>query len=358
MGSVLGGISGIVGGALGALGGSQSQKARTKSTSGINLGGQGSLENLLYGGEVGASSQTQQLRINELNEYIKKYQRDLASATSTAGRAAAQRRLDDAQNKLNTVLANPDSLSTQGGQLQSLFQQLSGLANQPGAQQDISAGRQATLDYANLLQNQDILPSQQDISSSNQFAQNIFAPQQTALNQLFQDQVTQSNRNAARMGRSINDPILANKLAQEQARQTALLQANQGSYASQLALQLPSQRLNNAMNRANALQGLSTQALNNRLQILGLGQQLGQAERNFRLQTSQQYGNNTQTSGGGLGGAIAGGLGGAGAGFQIASGFNTQPLSLSSLYKPSLNAPSISSGSANPYSLGNFSFNY
>lgn len=159
-------------------------------------------------------------------------------------------------------------------------------------------------------------PTAANVQQNYAQAQQVFAPQQVALNQQFTQANVDSNRLAARLGRAGNDPILRNKLMQEQTRQQTMLNAQQGSYAAQL----PQQQAQNLLQVGGALsnlrQGLATQALTNRQTLLGIGGQLTAAERQYRIQTAQKTGSQTSNtnnkSGGGLGDMISGVLGGVG----------------------------------------------
>lgn len=188
----------------------------------------------------------------------------------------------------------------------------------PGAN-EVQANTQYQNSFANQLQSmlQSLNnPSQADIAGNFSQAQQIFAPQQTALNQQFQDANTASNRLSARLGRAGNDPILRNKLAQEQTRQQTMLNSQIGSYGAQL----PQQKAENLLNMGGALsnlrQGLATQAFSNRQTLLGMGQQLTAAERQYRIQTAQKTATNfsrtNSASGGGTGDVISGVMGGIG----------------------------------------------
>jgi hypothetical protein len=200
------------------------------------------------------------------------------------------------------------------------------LANNPNeaSQQTLDQNaNQATDQYANLLQmltKSGGVPSQEDTQAANQYAAQAFQGQQTALDQSFSDQQRQMQRTAAQMGRSVGDPILRAKLAQEKIRQQAQLSSNQGSFASQYAQGLGQQRLGGAEALMGLRQGLASQAIQNRMTLLNLGSQLQANERNFRIQTATR---NTQGSeGGGLGGAISGGLAGLGGGLGAMSMIN------------------------------------
>lgn len=177
---------------------------------------------------------------------------------------------------------------------------------------DQATAMQSSRDLAELLkqyQQGAYLPSQNDISTSNQYAQDLFQWQREQQRQNFVYQTTEANRRAAVMGRSLNDPILANKLAQEQTRQQSSLNAQQGSWATQFALQQPGMRLDFAKQRAATLNLVGDQAVANRQYLMALGQQNLANERNYRL--AQSGATVTDSSGGGLKGGIAGGIQGA-----------------------------------------------
>jgi hypothetical protein len=130
------------------------------------------------------------------------------------------------------------------------------------------------------------MPTSSDFSQGNSLASQAFQGQQTALSQSFQQQMQQANGQAAMMGRSGTDPTLMGTLGQSQMLQRQQLMANQGSYANQLAMQLPGQRL----------------------QYAGQQYQLGQSGNT-----------STQSTPGGFRGALLGAMSGAGAGMQVAS---------------------------------------
>lgn len=190
------------------------------------------------------------------------------------------------------------------GDLQNLF----GMG--PGAA-EVQANNQYQNQFADQLQSalqRMQNPSAADISQNFSQAQQLFAPQQVALNQQFQDQATAANRLSARLGRAGNDPILRNKLAQEQTRQQSALNANIGSYAQQLPQMQAQDLVNFGGQLSNLRQGLASQAFQNRQTLLGLGNQLTQAERQYRVQTAQrtgsEYSHGDQLSGGGTKGAV------------------------------------------------------
>jgi hypothetical protein len=192
---------------------------------------------------------------------------------------------------------------------------------------DILANNQFQNQYANQLQgllgninNQ----SASQIQSNYGEAQRLFAPQQEALNQQFMDMNTDANRLSARLGRAGNDPIIRNKLFQEKSRQQTMLNAQMGSYATQL----PEIQANRVMQLggqlSNLRQGLASQALQNRQTLLGMGNELANSERQYRLNTADRTNATSQTqstsSGGGFSGFLSGALAGASGGMQMAQG--------------------------------------
>lgn len=200
------------------------------------------------------------------------------------------------------------------------FSDLSSLLNIGPGQNEIQANNQFQNSFASQLEQ--LLGQIQNPNSQANFneAKQLFAPQQTALNQQFQDQQTEANRLAARLGRSGNDPVLRNKLMQEQTRQQTMLNSQVGSYG----MQLPAIRSQQVMDLGGALsnlrQGLATQALQNRQTLLALGNQLTNSERDYRVQTAQRYGNTYNTGETLSGGGLKGILGGAGAGMSSMMG--------------------------------------
>jgi hypothetical protein len=198
------------------------------------------------------------------------------------------------------------------------------LLNAGPGQEYMGQSVEAQNDLASLLKqfaNGGFMPGQQDISQANSLAQSLFAPQQTAMQQAFQDQQVMGQRAAAKLGRGAADPVLMNKLAQEQTRQQQMLQSQMGSYATQYAQQMPQMRLGYQQDFTNVKMGLASQAMANRQALLSMGNNMLGNERNFRLGASSQE----TKSGGGLAGMISGALGGLGTGLGAAnmmSGFS------------------------------------
>lgn len=181
-----------------------------------------------------------------------------------------------------------------------------------GAGPGIDAINQSNTDqnsFINLLRNINStggMPSADDLSQANRYADQIFAPQTTALNQSFDQQNQEAAKLAARLNRPINDPVIQAKLRQEQMRQQSMIDANRTAFTAQEARNQPFQRLQLQGQLAEAQGSLASQAMSNRMQLLNLGNALQSQERNWRLQTAQRYGDstNSQHSGGGILGGI------------------------------------------------------
>ena len=164
----------------------------------------------------------------------------------------------------------------------SQFEELIGQG--PGAEdiQNALGAQRSFADQLGAASEGGLLPTEQDISSTGSLAERLFQGQRFAQEQAFAEQRQGAQRQAALLGRSATDPVLAAKLAQSQTSQSGQLAANQGSFATQLALQQPGQRLSLAGQRANVLGGLASQALNNRQNLFKLGQSVRGQESTFR----------------------------------------------------------------------------
>ena len=198
------------------------------------------------------------------------------------------------------------------------------IVNAGAGQQDMTASLQSQRQLAALLQQYSqggFLPNSADMQQAQAFTQAMFAPQQTQLQQNFADATTTANRAAARMGRAGNDPILLNKLLQEQTRQQQTLNSQMTAFQAQQAQLLPQQRLDYANQYAQVQSGLASQALANRQALMSLGSQIKNQEQNFRLGTASTTA--TSSSGGGLMGALTGGLAAFGAGAKAVGSFGS-----------------------------------
>lgn len=164
-------------------------------------------------------------------------------------------------------------------------------------------------------------PNSAQIGQANTFANQMFQPQSVALQQSFLQQNQQAANQAALMGRSPSDPVLAAKLATSQTQQQQMLNAQQGAFAANYAQQIPGQQINALNQRANVLGGLATQAMANRQALASMGSQMMTNDQNWRIQTGTRWGQ--QQSGGGVAGGIEGGLAGAGSGMKAYSGMSS-----------------------------------
>ncbi len=228
----------------------------------------------------------------------------VAGAGALLGGIAGGSSKTQTQNTVSGVNLTPDS-ALQKQSTQTLSDQLAALTNLTNAgpgQQAVTNSLSATNSLAEMLKSfsqSGGVPTAGNVASANQYANSIFAPQ-------FQQQNQQNAQLEASLGRSTNDPILQAKLATQQAN-------TQGSFAAQYAQQIPINQLNFAQQLAGVQGNLASQAFSNRQALAQMGSGILQNQQNYQLATSQHYGNETQTSGGGIAGAIGGALGGAGA---------------------------------------------
>lgn len=182
---------------------------------------------------------------------------------------------------IKKVGENPENTFQTMGQNQMVdsFRQMQAFAAKGPGAEDVGNFTGSQRDLASMLQQYSqggFMPGQEDIGRANDLAGQLFQAQRVAQTQAFQDQLTMANRAAARSGRGVNDPILRNKLAQEQTRQSALLEAQQGGFAAQYAQSLPGQRLNFAQQRVGVLGELSGQAWNNQTNLYNTGMNIAQ----------------------------------------------------------------------------------
>lgn len=209
-------------------------------------------------------------------------------------------------------------LSALGGKSQkSALEEFQKFLSAGPGQSDVQAGTDASRLFANMLMQfsqSGGLPSQGDFDNARSLTNNVFAPQQEQLKQNFADANMQGNRAAARLGRSGNDPILMNKLMQEQTRQQGMLDANKTSFFAQQAQQMPGQRLGYAQQYTQMQNGLASQAMANRQALFSMGSNLRTNEQNFQLNSANQMVNTW--GGSSFVGSLAGGLAGAGTGYK------------------------------------------
>lgn len=164
----------------------------------------------------------------------------------------------------------------------------------PSLSQFQQQGLSASNDLASLLEQlrgSGGMPGAQDWSQAQSFAQQATAPQ-AFQNELAMRQSEQAQaRQAALSGRSGMDFTFQRGLAQQRADLAGSLGAQQSAISSQIAQQLPMQRLGFAQDLAQLRQGLASQAMQNRQAIMSLGsniqgQQFGMRERQAATTTN------------------------------------------------------------------------
>ena len=272
-------------------------------SSSLNLGPTSYLEHILYGD---GSTQITPGKEAEVAAARERYKRE-----KFGGQFMADYELDRliAADNPSLFTKLPGQIAGQFNELQSLYAR-----TMPG-QEDVTKGYDAQRSLAEMLQQYSQtggMPTQQDFRN----ADGLFSPRQQQLNSMFEDQSTESDRLAARLGRPVNDPILQAKLRTGFMRQQDQLNAEKMGMADQLS----QRRLGYATDRTNVLGNLASQAFANRTAILSLGSQLGNNERDFRLRAAGS--NTTSVQGGGLRDAIAGGITGAAGGLQLGQGLS------------------------------------
>lgn len=284
------------------------------TTSSVLLKKQGGFDKFLSGSDNDTSEID-----NQIAETQGRYEQAL-SGRNPAEAEAQQRKLEELKKQREGILAQAQTQ----GDVQSQYGFLKGLVDLGPGSSDVSAGVQSQRELADMLrtygQQGGNLPTESDINTSNSLAQKLFGAQQAQLRQAFQDQTIEASRRAAIQGRSISDPILAAKLAQEQTRQSNVLNAQQGAWATDWSLQQPMQRLGFMSQRNDILTGLANQAMNNRQSILNLGNQLMAGERAWRSGISSKK--NVEESSPGFAGIMSGILSGASLGISAYNSFS------------------------------------
>lgn len=285
-------------------------KVSQSSTQSVKLGPMSSAESFFGGTPGQAAGQLNREQASRLAELEEEERDDGLDAGD--------------QQEINELrkIKSTQAVAAKPGFLDQNFNQFRGMVDAGPGQQDITNSLGSQRGLAEMFQQYSQSggwASGQDIAQSQQFAGQIFNPQRVAMQQAFQDQQVQADRQAALMGRGTNDPILRAKLAQEQTRQGSLLEAQQGAYGAQLAQQQPDRRLGYAQQGAEVQSGLASQAMRNRLALSSLGEAMLGREREWRYQTSPKTGFTEQLSGGGLKGAATTLFSGAGTAAKIGS---------------------------------------
>lgn len=244
-------------------------------------------------------------------------------------------------------LGAADEFEVMGGDItKENLGELQGLMGQSFGSQDVEAGTRASRLFADdlaMARERGGAPTEQQFG----FARQLLNPERVAMNQALEDEQRRIARIAGQTGRSQDDPVLANMLAQQRVRGEQGLAARETS----TAMGVQDRQLQLSQQLANVRQGLASQAMQNRMTLLNLGNTLQQQGRNFRLGSATTT--TTQQSGGGLQGAILGGIGGMTAGMNIAQGFSTfGGGSTAAAPSTQMGAPMSPAGASNPF--GNY----
>lgn len=213
-----------------------------------------------------------------------------------------------------------------------------------------SRANQASQSYGDMLkqyQQTGGQPTAADLTQGRSFAEQMLAPQQNQIDLSMRQSTEQAREQAALSGRGPTDFSMNTKLAGQRSDLMSQLGAQQSSMGAQYAQQLSQNRLGFAGQFADLQQGLASQAMQNRMAIMGLGSQIQNAGRNFRATTADRMTSSPDTPGtmlSTLTGAFQGATGGAG----IMNAFNGGKGNANSTYK----APDFSSG--NQFSMPDF----
>jgi len=251
----------------------------------------------------------------------------LAGGAAIGAIAGSQKNVTDQSSTSGLILDPASQQETKARDtMMGAFDQYGNMVNAGPGQSDVSNAYSNNQSLAAMLGQYakgGYNPTDSDISGANSLFAKLFQPQQTALNQSFDTQNQNFNKQAALMGRDPNDPVFRSKLAYQQSRDQQLLSAQQNSAAQQYAMQQPFQRLNFAQQQNGVLNGLATQAMANRQALASMGQGIMNSERQFRLLSAGKWSDSQQSSGGGLQGALNGAMAGMGTGAKLASGFGS-----------------------------------
>jgi hypothetical protein len=191
--------------------------------------------------------------------------------------------------------------------------------------EDFGRATQASQNYGNLLQQYQQsggLPTNQDLASGRSFAEQTLAPQREQIDLAMRQSTEAARQQAALSGRGPNDFAMNTRLAGQRSDLLNQLGAQQSSVGAQYAQQLSQNRLGFAGQFADLQQGLASQAMQNRIAIMGLGSQIQNAGRNFRVATATRT-NSTPSEPGSLLSTFTGALGGAQAGAGLFNAFNS-----------------------------------
>lgn len=182
--------------------------------------------------------------------------------------------------------------------------------------EDFGRANQASQSYGNMLQDYQKsggIPTSADLSQGRSFAEQMTAPQQAQIDLSMRQSTEAMQQQAGLSGRGPNDFAFNTRLAGQRSDLMSQLGAQQSAMGSQYAQQISQNRLGYAGQFADLQQGLASQAMQNRMAIMGLGSQIQNAGRNFRTNTATRNTSTPDTPGtmlSTLTGAFAGAQGG------------------------------------------------
>ncbi len=182
--------------------------------------------------------------------------------------------------------------------------------------EDFGRANQASQSYGDLLQQYQKsggVPTSADLSQGRSFAEQMTAPQQAQIDLSMRQSTEAMREQSGLSGRGPNDFAFNTRLAGQRSDLMSQLGAQQSAMGSQYAQQISQNRLGYSEQFAGLQQGLASQAMQNRIAIMGLGSQIQNAGRNFRTNTATRNTSTPDTPGtmlSTLTGAFAGAQGG------------------------------------------------
>lgn len=223
--------------------------------------------------------------------------------------------------------------------------------------EDFGRANQASQSYGNLLQQYQKsggAPTSADLSQGRSFAEQALAPQQAQIDLSMRQSTEAMREQAGLSGRGPNDFAFNTRLAGQRSDLMSQLGAQQSAMGLQFANQFSQNRLGYAEQFAGLQQGLASQAMQNRMAIMGLGAQVQQAGQNFRANTASRT-TSTPDRPGGLMGGLTGAFTGAQAAMGLGNMFGAGGASSGSggmNFGQGLQMPTMGGGQSQPNYLG------
>ena len=191
--------------------------------------------------------------------------------------------------------------------------------------EDFGRANQASQSYGNMLQDYQKsggIPTSADLSQGRSFAEQMTAPQQAQIDLSMRQSTEAMQQQAGLSGRGPNDFAFNTKLAGQRSDLMSQLGAQQSAMGSQYAQQISQNRLGYAGQFADLQQGLASQAMQNRMAIMGLGSQIQNAGRSFRTNTASRT-NSTPGQAGTMLSTLTGAFAGAQGGMSMGNAFSS-----------------------------------